>query len=80
MIDLDKAREIAQKEFSEYPVAEIIDIGNRWAFGFDSGDPPVPGIPYICVSKEKGDVEAMTIPPFENLDILEKGTVIYSKD
>ena len=76
MIELEKARKIAQKEYPEYPIVETIDIGDRWAFSLDSGDPPVPGIPYIVVGKNDGAVGHLTIPPLENLDILEKGIVI----
>ena len=54
MISLKRAKEIAVKDFSEYPISEIIDIGSRWAFCFDSGEPPVPGIPAVTVSKEDG--------------------------
>ena len=37
MISLKRAKEIAVKEFSEYPICEIIGIGSRWALCFDSG-------------------------------------------
>ena len=76
MISLKRAKEIAVKEFSEYPIGEIIDIGSRWAFCFDSGDPPVPGIPVVTVSKEDGKTGYLPVPPLENLDILSNGTVI----
>lgn len=76
MISLERAKEIAIQNFSEYPIGEIIDIGNRWAFCYDSGEPPVPGIPIVTVKKEDGKTGYMTVPPLENLDILSNGTVI----
>lgn len=76
MISLKRAKELAVEEFSEYPIGEIIDIGSRWAFCFDSGEPPVPGIPVVTVSKEDGKTGYLPIPPLENLDILNGGTAI----
>ena len=76
MISLKKGKEIAVKEFSEFPICEIIDIGNLWAFCFDSGDPPVPGVPVVTVSKENGKTGYLSIPPLENLDILNSGIVV----
>ena len=76
MISLERAKEIAIQNFSEYQIGEIIDIGNRWAFCYDSGEPPVPGSFIVTVKKEDGKADWMTVPPFENLDILNNGTVI----
>lgn len=76
MIDLKKAKAICKKEYSEFPIDEIIDIGDMWAFTFDSGEPPVPGAPIITVRKEDGKVGYITIPPIENLEILNNGTII----
>ena len=47
MISLKTGKEIAEKEFSEFPIGRIIDIGEMWAFCFDSGEIgylPVPPI------------------------------------
>ena len=76
MISLKKGKEIAVKEFSEFPIGEIIDMGNLWAFCFDSGYPPVPGVPVVTVSKENGKTGYLSIPPLENLDILNSGIVV----
>ncbi len=76
MISLEKAKAICKNEYSEFPIAEIIDIGGSWAFCFDSGDPPVPGIPIMTIRKENGEVEYMTIPPLENIEILDNGKVV----
>lgn len=76
MISLSEAKQIAVKECNEYPVAEIVDIGNRWAFCFDTGDPPIPDVPPVTVDKETGAVGWLTVPPLENLTILDEGKVV----
>lgn len=77
MIALETAKDIALKQFPGYSVCEIRDIGDKWAFGYDT---IAPGIPYVCVSKSNGDIDYLTVPPIENLEILEKGKVISSID
>ena len=80
MMTVAQAKKLAADTYSEYPIAEILDIGDRWALSFDSGDPPLPGIPTVTVNKETGEVGWLPIPPLENLEILEKGKVISSID
>lgn len=75
MIELKAAYEKAHKEFSDYKLIECLDIGNAYAFYFSLGD-AVPGVPYVAVNKESGSVEYLTIPPFENLEIIRKGKKI----
>lgn len=76
MLGLQEAMKIAQKEYPHYSIGEIVDIGGSWAFGFDSGEPTIPGIPYITVNKSSGRIGRLSIPPIENLDILDNGTII----
>ena len=78
MISFETGKEMVAKEFSEFPIGEIVDIGGMWAFCFDSGEPPVPGALIVTVSKEDGGIGYLPIPPIENLDIIENGKVIYS--
>ena len=73
MINIEKAKELCKKENSDFPIGTIIDIGNKWAFCFDTDEP---GIPIVTVRKEDGKIDYMTIPPLSNLDVLEKGTII----
>ena len=80
MISLKQGKEIAIKEFSEFPIGEIIDIGEMWAFCYDSGEPPVPGALIVTVSKEDGKIGYLPIPPIKNLDIIENGKIIYSAE
>ena len=70
MISLERAKGLAAKDFSEYPIKEIIDLGNRWAFCYDSGETPVPGVCTVTVKKCDGKIGYLPIPPLENLDVL----------
>lgn len=76
MMTVAQAKKLAADTYSEYPIVEILDIGDRWAFSFDSGDPPLPGIPTVTVNKETGEVGWLTIPPLENLELLNAGKVV----
>ena len=75
MISLERAKGLTAKEFSEYPIKEMIDLGNRWAFCYDSGETPVPGVCTVTVKKCY-----LPIPPLENLDVLNNGTVIKASN
>lgn len=77
MITLDVAKTIAKKEFPDFDIFSIKDIGDRWAFDFDAS---VPGVPIVCVDKLDGAVSWLTIPPLENLDIVDRGKLIYSAE
>ena len=81
MITLDEAKKIAQEQFPDYPICSIRDIGEKWIFNYDAGfdSIPIPGIPFICVDKENGEVDDLPIPPVENLDIVNSGVLIYRK-
>lgn len=76
MIDIVKAKELAQKEVPDYQINKAVDIGDRFVFFYDTGEPPIPGAPIVTISKQKGEVGYITIPPIENIDIIEAGKVI----
>lgn len=76
MMELIKAKDIASKEFPDYPIASVIDIGKAWAFDFDTGNPAIPGIPFVCVNKQNGKVDYLSVPPLENLDIINNGIAV----
>lgn len=76
MIDIVKAKGLAQKEVPDYPIDKAVDIKDRFVFFYDTGEPPIPGAPIVTVNKQNGEIGYMTIPPLENLDIIESGTVI----
>ena len=79
MVSWQEGKEIAQKEL-EYPILEIWDLGDRWVYVFDAGSPAVPGIPMVTISKTEGKVGYITIPPLENIGVLDEGKLIYQRD
>lgn len=79
MISIEKAIRIAKKEISEYPVDAVVDLHDKWGVFFDSGDVPAPDIPVITVDKQSGKTGFLTIPPIENLDVLESAKVVWKE-
>lgn len=63
----------------EYPILEIWDLGDRWVYVFCAGSPAAPGIPMVTISKTEGKVGYITIPPLENIGILDEGKLIYQR-
>lgn len=84
MIAYKKACEIAdsirQKEFPSFKYVHVVDIADRWSFSFSVYAPDdqrtMTPAPSFFVFKERGRVEWYTIPPLENLDLLESGNTI----
>jgi hypothetical protein len=62
-------------KFPEYDTLQsCIDIGNAWVFNFTNDDlVRKPGIPLVIVSKITAECDCFTIPPMENLDLLDLG-------
>ena len=58
MTTLDKAKKIAQEQFPDYPICSIRDIGEKWAFMFDT---PINTTPVIYVEKANGTIGKLTI-------------------
>ena len=58
MITLDEAKKIAQEQFPDYPICSIRDIGEKWAFLFDT---PINATPVIYVEKANGTIGKLTI-------------------
>ena len=79
MISWQEGKEIAAKEL-EYPMLEIWDLGDKWVYVFDAGRPAAPGMPLVSISKDEGKVGYITIPPLENIGILDEGKLIYRQD
>ena len=42
MITVAQAKKLAADTYSEYPIAEILDIGDRWAFSLTAAIPRSP--------------------------------------
>lgn len=77
MITLGKAVKIARNTQKYLVVSECVDIGDRYAFSFETADGEIPpGTPVVCVAKNNGRVTYMSIPPLENLDILNGGNPV----
>ena len=74
MIGLKEAYIKAHKEFPTYTLTECVDIGDSYAFYFSAGgDVEAPGIPYVSVHKGSGITGFLTIPPFGNLEKIQRG-------
>ena len=80
MISIQQAIEIAKKVQTEYQAIEVIDLKDKWCVSFDSGDIPIPGIPLIIVDKKSGEPDILTVPPIENLELIESSTVVWNRD
>lgn len=77
MVDVDNASAIIKKEYPEYPISRIIDIGNRWAFILYTGENPEKELPILTVTKWKGVVGTLPIPPMRNYERIRNGKVVY---
>ena len=77
MITVKDAKNIAKAEMPELEIIACVDIDNKYAFSFgvDKDNIP-PGTPIICVDKTDGKVSHLTIPPIENIAVLENGKEI----
>lgn len=79
MITIVQAVEAAEKLQPGFMVIKILDLGEKWGACFDSGNPPVPGIPIITITKEAGEAGILTIPPLENLPLINSAPVAWSR-
>lgn len=79
MITFEKAYKKAEKEFEDLNIISCVDIGEKYvfSFGIDKDNIP-PGIPMVSVEKENAKVEYFTIPPIENIELLDKGTELIT--
>lgn len=77
MITIKEAKTKAKAEMPELEVVSCVDIGNKYAFSFgiDKDNIP-PGTPIVCVNKENGKITHLTIPPIENIAVLENAKEI----
>lgn len=76
-MSFEELKRIAQNEFKDMVIVSCKDIGDSFAFSYETKDGDViPDVPIVCVDKSDGNVKYMTIPPIENLKKLEKGKEI----
>lgn len=76
MITIREACELVKKEMKGLDIAECVDIGDKYIFSFVFDDEIPPGTPMIGVAKENGEISYFTIPPIQNIDILNNGKKI----
>ena len=76
MITIQKACELAKKEMKEYDIIDCVDIGDEYVFSFSLDGEIVPATPMISIAKKNGKLSYFTIPPIENIDVLNNGTKI----
>ena len=70
-----EANKIREKICPSYKHTEVFEVSDRWAFILHIGEPMV-APPSFYIYKEDGRFEWFSIPPLENLDILEAGKEI----
>lgn len=77
MITYEEAYKRANNEYEDLKTISCIDIGEKYvfSFGIDKDDIP-PGVPMVSISKKNAKVGYLTISPFENIELLEKGKEI----
>jgi len=66
----------AKISYSDVALVGCLDIGDRYAFSFNSKGKPLIGAPVFTVNKNTGELGYLSIPPLENLRLLRKGTNI----
>ena len=79
MIALKDAYDKAKVVFPDYSLVECIDIGKAFVFYFSDDIEATPGIPYIIVDKNTGNIDYLTIPPIKNLKMIRQGKRIDIK-
>jgi hypothetical protein len=70
------ALEDAKRKYTKVELFACFDIGDKYAFTFKSGGKTLYGAPVFTVEKNTGELGYLSIPPLENLKMLEKGTKI----
>lgn len=80
MITYERACQIAREQCPYLPYVSVVDIEDRWSFTFSVYAPDdwrsMTPAPSFYVFKEDGSVEWFSIPPLENLDLIQTGRKI----
>ena len=72
----DIANSIRRQEFPSFKDIDVIEMADRWSFTLAVRGEVLFQPPSFFVFKEDGRVEWFSIPPLENLDLLETGRKI----
>ena len=68
------AREIKQEQCPSFKSSDVVEVADRWAFIFNpDAETVMTPPPSFFVFKEDGRVAWFSIPPLENLDLLNSG-------
>lgn len=78
MIDLVAAKKIATDTEREFPIDIVMDAGKEWVICFYTGEPPIPDVLPLAVSKDDGNTRYIYLPDDENFEYLEKAKIIES--
>lgn len=64
----------------KFNIEKCVDIGDKYAFYLglrnSKKELPIPGMPIICIDKLTGELSELTIPPLENIEVLNSGIEI----
>ena len=70
------ANEVREKVSPSFERTMVVELADRWAFMFTVSGQTMIQPPSFFVFKEDGRMEWFSIPPLENLDLLESGKKI----
>jgi len=79
-ISLETAQKLASKQMKGLDLFEIRETDTFWYFEYGKmvDNILVPGVPAVSVSKNDGAIDYITVPPLENLDLLNNAKLIKS--
>jgi len=72
----DIANRVREKDFSACKHIAVVELPDRWVFTLTERGEVMIQPPAFSVFKEDGRMEWFSIPPLENLDLLESGKKI----
>lgn len=74
---LNKAKKIIDSEIQT--IIEIVELNDSWVFlgGAKAVGERIIGARSLRIYKETNKIENFSIPPIENLDLLDDGTTIF---
>ena len=67
-IEFEVALEMAQSWYPQYPIVHAWDLGSRWLFSYNTGDPPLPGIHSCCINKNTSKIEYYFPPKYKGVE------------
>lgn len=74
MINIHAAYRLA-KQHSSGTIRDCVELKSYWAFYFSENE-ATPGLPYLLINKESGDIDYICIPPISNLKLIQSGVKV----